>query len=268
MKKLFKLGVIGCGNMANAIISGAILNANVLKGEQIIVYDANKDRANDFAKKIGGTVAVSNRQLVDSSEYILLAIKPQSFSDVVEELCNAKFIISIMAGVKTKTIFESIPDLERMVRIMPNAPAMVGKGMSALYFVNATENDRTFVKSIFSSVGKIVEMEENKMDAVTAISGSGPAYIYYFIKSIIDAGVNIGLTEEESKILTFQTFFGATEFAAQSDLSLDQLIDMVCSKGGTTIEAIKSLQNDNTDKIVEKAIQKCYSRSKELSRDK
>lgn len=265
MKKLFKLGVIGCGNMANAIISGA---KDVLKNEKIVFFDTDYQKAKDFADKFEGEIASDNAYVANNSEYVLLAVKPQSFLNVSNELLGADYIISIMAGIKTSTILSSIPNLRGIVRIMPNAPAMVGKGMSALSFINSTENDKKFVLSIFNSIGKTLIVDENKLDAVTAISGSGPAYVYYFIKSMIDAGVNLGLSFDESKLLTFQTFAGATEFAQNSSVELEKLIDMVCSKGGTTIEAINSFEKDNTAEIIDSAIKKCFNRSKELSGDK
>lgn len=265
MKKLFKLGVIGCGNMANAIILGA---KDILKDEKVVVFDTDEQKASSLANQIGGVVASDNLFVAKNSEYLLIAVKPQSFSEITADLVDAEYVISIMAGVKTKTILSSIPNLRGMVRIMPNAPAMVGKGMSALSFVNSNESDMKFVKDMFNSIGKTTIIEEDKLDAVTAISGSGPAYVYYFIKSMIDAGVEIGLTIDESSLLTYQTFLGATEFAQKSPLSLEKLIDMVCSKGGTTIEAINSFNQDATQKIIEKAVKKCYNRSKELSGDK
>lgn len=264
MKKLFKLGVIGCGNMANAIILGA---KQCLKDKSIVVFDTDLEKATSFAKKIGGVVATDNKFVALNSEYVLIAVKPQSFDEIAPELIGAEYVISIMAGVKSAKIRSKIPTLRGMVRIMPNAPAMVGKGMSALCFIDSTKEDVKFVTDVFSSIGKTLEIEESKLDAVTAISGSGPAYVYYFIKSMVDAGIKIGLTEEESKLLTFQTFEGATKFAEISDLSLDKLIDMVCSKGGTTIEAIKTYRETNTDKIIESAVINCFNRSKELSGD-
>lgn len=262
MKKLFKLGIIGCGNMANAIISGA---KDILKNENIVVFDSDIEKAKSFSQRFGAVVGFDNNFVAINSEYVLIAVKPQSFSEIATELSGANYLISIMAGIKTDTILSKVPTLRGMVRIMPNAPAMVNKGMSALSFVNSSEIDKEFVISIFNSIGKTVIIEEEKLDAVTAISGSGPAYVYYFIKSMIDAGQSIGLTEDESKVLTFQTFLGATEFAEKSSLSLSELIDMVCSKGGTTIEAINSFKNEETDKIIDRAVKKCFVRSKELS---
>ena len=265
MKKLFKLGIIGCGNMANAIISGA---KEVLHGQSIAVFDPDNQKAQAFSDKFGAVIANNNEFLAKNSEYLLIAVKPQSFDAICNELIGSEYVISIMAGVKTSTILSKIPSLRGMTRIMPNAPAMVGKGMSAISFINSTEEDKKFVSEIFNSIGKTIFIDEDKLDAVTAISGSGPAYVYYFIKSMIDAGIKIGLTEDQSRILTFQTFDGASCFAQNSELSLEKLIDMVCSKGGTTIQAINSFKKVNTDQIIYDAIKKCFDRSKELSGDK
>lgn len=264
MEKNYKFGIIGCGNMADAILGGAI-EGKVLDGSDVIVYDTNADNLVKFSNKYGVNVAKSNADVAKRSDYTLLAVKPQNFETVGKDLTDVKFLISIMAGVKLDKIFASIPTLSRAVRIMPNAPARLRKGMSALSYKGAEGNDEKFVNSIFSSIGDTVILDEDKLDAVTAISGSGPAYVYYFIKSMIDAGISLGLSENESKTLTYQTFVGAVEMAKSADTGLDKLIDMVCSKGGTTIEAITHFKNLKTDEIIKKAIEKCYDRSKELS---
>ena len=265
MEKKYKFGIIGCGNMADAILGGAI-ESGVIKGEDVLAYDAITSQTEKFAKKYGVVIANSNNEVASNTLYTLLAVKPQNFLTVKEELKEVRFLISIMAGVKLDTIFENIPNLESAVRVMPNAPARVGKGMSALAYRNASDTDKAFVENVFSSVGKTIDVNEDKLDAVTAISGSGPAYVYYFLKSMIDAGVTLGLTDEESATLTYQTFEGAVKMALSTDTGLDKLIDMVCSKGGTTIEAINCFKDNSTDEIIKKAIQKCCDRSKELSK--
>ena len=264
MEKNYKLGIIGCGNMADAILGGAI-DAKVIEPKDVIVYDMSAEQSKKFHNKYGVQVAISNNEVAKNSIYTLLAVKPQNFETVAGELSEVTCLISIMAGVKLNKIFSMIPDLKKAVRIMPNAPARVKKGMSALAYQGVEIEDKNFVESIFSSIGKTVIVEEDKLDAVTAISGSGPAYVYYFIKSMIDAGVNLGLTQEDSATLTYQTFEGAVKMAQSVDTGLDKLIDMVCSKGGTTIEAINHFKDTSLDDIIEKAIQKCYNRSKELS---
>ena len=264
MKKNYKLGVIGCGNMAEAIISGAI-KEKIIDSYDVLVYDVNIDKGLSFAEKYDVCLANSNSDVADRADYVIIAVKPQSFNEIASELNGAKFIISIMAGVKVKTILNAVSGLNSIARIMPNAPVKVGEGMSAISFCNASNSDVEFVKTLFSAIGKTVEIEENKLDAVTAISGSGPAYVYYFIKSMIDAGISLGLTEDESKTLTYQTFVGATTLSMNSELPLSNLIDMVCSKGGTTIEAINTFEKGGLDKIIDLAIKNCYKRSIELS---
>lgn len=267
MGKNYKLGIIGCGNMADAILGGAI-SAKIIDSSEVLVFDTSVEQSDKFSKKYSVSVASSNSEVAKNTDYTLLAVKPQNFPLVALELEQVSFLISIMAGVKLATIFESIPTLKKAVRIMPNAPARVGEGMSALSYSGASESDKDFIKSLFSSIGKTVDVLEDKLDAVTAISGSGPAYVYYFIKSMIDAGVELGLTTSESETLTYQTFLGAVKMAKSSDTGLDKLIDMVCSKGGTTIEAITHFRNTDTADIISKAIKKCYDRSVELSEGK
>lgn len=264
MEKNYKFGIIGCGNMADAILGGAI-EGKVIEADEVIVYDTNTDSCAKFNLKYGVRVATSNTDVAKSSDYTLLAVKPQNFEEVAKDLKDVKFLISIMAGVTLNKIFALVPSLKRAVRIMPNAPARLRKGMSALSYKGAEDEDVRFINSVFSSIGNTVILDEAKLDAVTAISGSGPAYVYYFIKSMIDAGVSLGLSQNESEALTYQTFVGAVEMAKSADTGLDKLIEMVCSKGGTTIEAITHLKNLKTDEIIRKAIEKCYERSKELS---
>lgn len=264
MEKNYKFGIIGCGNMADAILGGAI-EGKVIDGKDVIVYDTNPDSCSKFSEKYKVNVAKSNCDVAKNSEYLLLAVKPQNFETVAKDLADVSFLISIMAGVKLNKIFKLIPSLNRAVRIMPNAPARLRKGMSALSYKCADIEDKKFVNSIFCSIGEVVEVEEDKLDAVTAISGSGPAYVYYFIRTMIDSGVSLGLTQSESETLTYQTFIGAVDMAKSADTGLDKLIDMVCSKGGTTIEAIKHFNEMDTSEIIKNAIQKCYNRSKELS---
>lgn len=264
MKNNYKFGIIGCGNMAEAILSGA-LKEKIIDSFDVLVYDTDIDKAMAFAEKYDVCLANSNSDIAERAEYLLLAVKPQSFPNVASDLQKVNFLISIMAGIKIETILKSIPSISALARIMPNAPVKVGLGMSGISYYNADNDNRCFVNTLFSSIGKVVEISEDKLDAVTAISGSGPAYVYYFIKSMIDAGVKIGLSEQESKILTHQTFLGATSLSQNSEFDLDKLIDMVCSKGGTTIEAIKVFKEYKTDEIIEEAVKKCYERSLELS---
>ena len=151
---------------------------------------------------------------------------------------------------------------------MPNTPAMIGKGISALCFEGYSDLEKNFVRSIFESIGEAIYLNEGLFHAVTSISGSGPAYVYTFINAMIKGGVEGGLSESDSRKLAIATTIGAAEMALRNpDKSIDELINAVCSKGGTTIEAIKSFKRDNLEDIIIKGIKACRLRSEELSRE-
>ena len=262
MEYRYKLGFLGAGNMAKAIANG-IIKSNILKADEVIMSDPF----------VTGTVAGinvinDNKVIFNDCEYVLLAVKPQIFNQIVDDLKETKVknVISIMAGVKMANIRSILPNAQ-VIRIMPNLPASVGAGMAGIAKDNnASKEANDFTKAVFDSVGKAIFVNESDLDAVTAISGSGPAYVYYFIQSMIKAGIKNGLTEEQSKELTLQTFVGAVEMVKHSNDDLDTMIDRVCSKGGTTIQAIDTFRAyDLEDKIIE-GIDKCKNRSEELSK--
>ena len=262
MEYRYKLGFLGAGNMAKAIANG-IIKSHILTPNEVIMSDP-------FVKDdvAGIKVINDNNVIFNDCEYVLLAVKPQVFNQIVDELKETKVknIISIMAGVKMAKI-KSIMPTAQVIRIMPNLPASVGAGMAGIAKDNdASKEANEFTKAIFDSVGKAIFVNESDLDAVTAISGSGPAYVYYFIQSMIKAGIKNGLTEDEAKELTLQTFVGAVEMVKHSNDDLDTMIDRVCSKGGTTIQAIDTFRSyDLEDKIIE-GIDKCKQRSEELSK--
>lgn len=264
MEKKFKLGVIGCGFMASAIIKG-ILKAKVLNSEDIIV--SNKEGFGfETVDGTGVHTTHDNDTLAQQSEYILLAIKPQGLDEVMEEIGKTPVekIISILAGVKKEKIKETFP-YAKVARCMPNTPCSLGCGAVAVDAEDFGEEDKSFILRLFSSLGSALALKEEKMDAVTGISGSGPAYVYLFIKGLVDAGVKQGLTEEESKTLAVNTVIGSGQMVlANKDKSLDDLISAVCSKGGTTIEAVKSFQKDGLSEIIDRAVEACVNRSIEL----
>ena len=264
MNTKFTLGVIGAGNMANAIVSGAI--KKLLKPNEIIISDKDETKLENF-KKLGFTVTTDNVEVVKNSENLLFAVKPQIAPIVFEDIkgkIEAKTVISIMAGINIDTLEKNLGSFN-FVRVMPNTPAMLGEGMSALAFKGNFEN-KDFIMNLFGSLGKAVELDEKHFDAVTSVSGSGPAYVYMFIKAMIDGGIDGGLTAETAKTLTLQTIIGACKMVETSPKQIDELIDAVCSKGGTTIEAVNSYRNDDLNGIIRKGIAKCKKRSEELSR--
>lgn len=264
MNTKFKLGVIGAGNMASAIISGTL--KGLLTPAEIIISDKDETKLANFAA-CGITTTTDNATVASNSENILFAVKPQIaplvFEDVKQSV-SAETIISIMAGITTSTLEKNLGK-HNFVRVMPNTPAMLGEGMSALAFKGDFKN-KEFLFNLFNSFGKTVELDESLFDAVTSVSGSGPAYVYMFIKSMIEGGIDGGLTAETSKTLTLQTIIGACKMVENSPKSIDELIDAVCSKGGTTIEAVNSFKNDDLNGIIRSGIAKCKRRSEELSR--
>ena len=260
----FKLGFIGFGNMAQAITNGIILKGLLLPSE-MMCFDVDKDKLN-YAKKLSINAAATNQEVFESCENIILAIKPQQAFEVLDNVKSFKnILISIMAGVKKDKIKKALPDCQ-VVRCMPNSPALVGCGMTAIDCSGIPLNKKEFVLSVFSSIGETQEIDENLMDAVTAVSGSGPAYVYIFLDALINAGVKNGLDYNVSKKLALKTLIGSATVVEKTDLSIDDLTNSVCSKGGTTIEAINVFNENEFQKIIAKAVDACYKRSKELSK--
>ncbi len=265
MQKQYKLGVIGAGFMSSAILDG-VINSKVLTPQQIIVSDLSKDALDRVAKK-GVSVTFDNKVLANGAEFVLFAIKPQNATAVLEEIKNSntnKFV-SIMAGVKKEKIKKYFP-FSLVARCMPNTPCSLGKGATGLDCTDfSNKKDVDFIKRLFSSLGEVVSVPEELLSAVTGVSGSAPAYFYLFLKTIVEAGIKHGLSEEQAKKLAVNTMIGAGEMVKKNtDKSLDDLINAVCSKGGTTIEAIKIYYEKGLSEISSQAIDACVARSKEL----
>ena len=265
MKKKFKLGVIGAGFMASSIIKG-VINARTVSSSDIIVSDVSNESLNKI-QELGVNVTLDSLEVCKNSEYVLIAVKPQNFASVAEVIhgltCD-KFI-SIMAGVKKERIKELL-GMVKVARCMPNTPCSIGYGAVAIDLSDFTnEEDKIFIKSIFTSIANVVEVNENLINAVTGVSGSSPAYYYLFAKSIIDVGVKNGLDYETAKNLAVSTMIGAGQMILNNpQKSIDELVNAVCSKGGTTIEAVKVYQENDISKISEKAVDACIKRAFEL----
>ena len=263
MEKKFTLGIIGAGNMASAILGG-ILRGGLLRADRIAVSDRDEGKLAVMAQN-GVSVTSDNREIAASAEYLLFAVKPQVAPSVFEEVApviEAGTVISIMAGIPVSKLRAALGE-RNYVRVMPNTPALVGEGMSAIAFEEGKRSQ--FVADIFSSIGKVAEADESKFDAVTSLSGSGPAYVYMFLKALIDGGVDGGLSPEDAKTLAVQTVRGAAKMVRLSTAPIDELIDAVCSKGGTTIQAVESFRADGLEEIVKKGMAKCKKRSEELA---
>lgn len=265
MKKKFKLGVIGCGFMASAIINGAI-SSNVLAPNQIIVSDINQSALDKFVG-VGVNTTTDNVNLVNNSEFVLFAIKPQTLQSVLSQIknCSCDKLVSIMAGVKKekiKTVFSSA----KVARCMPNTPCSLRSGAVGLDLTDFTDKeDVDFIDKLFNALASVVHVGEEKLNAVTGISGSSPAYFYLFLKGLIESGVEQGLDYNDAKLLAVNTMIGAGKMVlANEDKSLDDLINAVCSKGGTTIEAIKVYNERGLSQITNSAVDACVKRATEL----
>ena len=268
MEKKFKLGVIGAGFMSSAIISGAI-KSGFLSPEQIIVSDINASSLEKLALK-GVSTTLNNADVLNCAEYVLFAVKPQHFVGAVKDVdaFSCEKFISIMAGVKKASVKSALNKDVKVARCMPNTPCLVGYGAVGIDLSDYDqENDKNFIKNLFSSFAQVVVVDESKLNAITGISGSSPAYFYLFIKGLVDAGVKQGLSYSDALKLAANTMIGSGKMIFEnSDKTLDELITAVCSKGGTTIEAIKVFNDNGLGEITDKAVSACVKRAEDLEK--
>jgi len=266
----YQIGLIGAGNMAEPLVA-AILKAKIYEKNQIIVSDPLAERRKLFESQFGIAVTQDNRALVSKSRRVVFCVKPQMFDEVSAELADIftgdHLIISIMAGMSTKRIELAFADINaRVVRVMPNQPLCVGAGVSGLYAgQNATEQDLADARAIFDAGGgTVVVDDEVLMDAVTAVSGSGPAYFYYFVENIVAGGVASGLTEEDALKLAKYTCLGAARMMLESDDPPAELRRKVTSKGGTTQAAIEHMGKVGVPEGIRDAVKAAFERGREL----
>jgi pyrroline-5-carboxylate reductase len=268
---LMTTGFIGAGNMAEALIKG-ILAAKLCKPANIFVSDIRPERLAELAARYGITAAKDNADLVARCEIVVLSIKPQVMDEVLKPLKSAftpgKLVISIVAGKKTAKIASLIGELP-IVRAMPNTPALVGEGASVMYANAAGKKCLHIAMELFSAVGYAASVDdESLIDAVTAVSGSGPAYYFLMMEEMTKAAIAIGLPPETAKLLVLQTAKGATTLALQADKngeSAAELRKKVTSPKGTTEAAIKAMQDGGYGEIIARAIKAARDRSIELS---
>lgn len=265
-----KIGFIGCGKMASAIIQGvktSEMNKNlVIKGSEV-----NPEIAESAQKRLGVDVITDNKFLAMDSDVIFIATKPNYVRDILEEIKSEitpeKLVVSIAAGVSIKTIEEILPQ-SRVIRVMPNTPALVKEGMSAVSKNQyANVEDIGFVMSLLSSIGKVIEVSENELDIVTAISGSGPAFFYKVIEDMARAGEKLGLEYEKSLMLATQTAIGSSKMILnRGETPVQTLIDNVATKGGCTFVGITVMNEEHSDKLFFDVIEKTTVKANELGK--
>lgn len=264
----FKLGIIGGGVMAEAIIP-RLIKENIYAPSEIIISEPSADRRQLWQEKYLVITTEENQQILDNADIIILAIKPQIFSTVISNLTfnpNVKnpLILSILAGVSLDKLAQGFPQFP-IVRVMPNTPAVVGEGMTAIS-PNSLVSDHqlTLALSIFKAIGSVIEVPEYLMDAVTGLSGSGPAFVALMIEALADGGVASGLPRAIALQLATQTVLGTAQLIKQQNLHPALLKDQVTSPGGTTIAGVAQLEKNGFRSAVISAVTAAYKRSQEL----
>jgi len=255
--------------MAEAMIGG-LLSGQVCSAELVWATDPVAERRDRLKSLFGIRVGLSNREAVAGADVVVLAVKPQAIPAVLSELGQLlahALVISIVAGVTIRTITEAAGVAERVVRAMPNTPALVREGMTALAMgAGVSEDDVRLVRTVFEAVGLVVTVEERLMDAVTGLSGSGPAYIFQAIEALADGGVMMGLPRQTAELLAAQTVLGAARLVLESGVHPAQLKDRVASPGGTTIAGLHRLEQGGFRATLMAAVEAATTRSKELGR--
>ncbi len=265
-----KIGIIGCGNMGEALLSR--LSGLIEKSTSLMVSEEDAKRRGYIQTKYKIIVQIDNNDVVKFADVIILAVKPKDFDNVLKnEICcgisDKKLLISIAAGITTKHIEKIIGPGMPVIRTMPNMGALIGKSITSISKgSSASASDIDTAREIFGTIGDVVEIEEKSVDAVTAISGSGPAYFFYIIEALIETAVELGLSPETAKSLVVKTASASAGLLETLKENPETLRNRVTSKGGTTEAALKIFEKKAVKRIIKNAASAAYKRSKELSR--
>ncbi|HJX34740.1 MAG TPA: pyrroline-5-carboxylate reductase [Desulfatiglandales bacterium] len=265
------IGFIGAGNMANALIKG-LIKSGIYSPEQLAVSDNDRKKLKDVSEKFGIKCFNSNKELVREYRVIVLSIKPQVIREVLEEIkdeiSDGHLIISIAAGIPIKMVLSVMGRDIPIIRVMPNTPVLIQRGISVLAAGGtATPHHMDIARKIFDAVGKTIVLEEGMMDAVTALSGSGPGFIFRIMESFVAAAEKLGFDRDTALLLVTQTFLGASHLADESDLPLSRLREMVTSPGGTTAAGLNILEKKGISEIIEAVLKAAHDRSIELGKN-
>jgi len=268
MLKNRQVGLVGTGNMGEALIKG-LLHGHVCKPEQILCSDARPERLKVIRETYGVKGTSHNVEVVKHADIIILAVKPQIMKQVVTEVAKhlsfSKLIISIAAGVPLDAIESCAKKDLKLIRVMPNICVSVREGVSAIAGgKHINKEDLMIAKTIFDSVGKSLFIEENLLDAVTGLSGSGPAYIFLIVDALADAGVKVGLSRDDALIMASQTVLGAAKMLIETGEHPGKLKDLVTSPGGTAIAGLHTLEEGGLRTTLINAVEVATQRSKAL----
>ncbi|MFZ6813971.1 pyrroline-5-carboxylate reductase [Undibacterium sp. Rencai35W] len=267
MQNKLKIALIGGGNMATALIGGLL--PEVTAPEYVHVVDPYQESLDKLAKQFGVSTALQIDTSIEKADIIILSVKPQQLRQVAEALVpyvSAQLILSIAAGIRSVDIARWLNGYHKIVRSMPNTPALIGKGVTGLYATSSVSPEqREAADHIMQAVGSTVWLDdESLIDAVTAVSGSGPAYVFYFIEAMQQAALELGLPAEQAMQLAMATFDGATQLALKSTDSVAVLREKVTSKGGTTYAALSSMEAQGVKTAIMQAVKAAAARGKEL----
>lgn len=264
------IGFIGSGNMGEAMIGG-IIKSKLVPSSNIIVSDLNEEKLKTMEELYKVQTTVDSKEVAKKADIIVLSIKPNIYDivlkDIKESLSKDKLVISIAAGKTIESIETILGNEAKIVRTMPNTPALVGEGMAGICSnKNVATDELNEAKAIFESFGKAEILPEYLIDAVIGISGSSPAYVFMFIEALADAGVLEGMPRDKAYKFAAQAVLGSAKMVLESGKHPGELKDMVCSPGGTTIEAVATLESEGFRSAIIKAVGDCIKKSKEMGK--
>ncbi len=268
MESNVKLGVIGCGKMASAILGGVYKNS-YLKSENIFLYDIDSNSSNLLKTKYNFNVCENIKILIENTDVIFLAVKPFVLNDVISEIrkyYSNNLILSILAGVKLEKYSNLLPN-SKVIRIMPNTPALIGEGMSAICSShNVSSDEMDFAYNLMKNCGRVVEVDEDKMDIITALSGSGPAYYFKIIDEMAKAAVSVGLDYKNAILLSAQTALGSAKLLIENNFDVETLIKNVTTPGGCTEVGNSVLNNSDISSVLLETIDKTTKKAQDLGK--
>ncbi len=262
------VGFLGAGNMAGALIK-ALLQAHATPPERVLASDIREDRLEQVRREYGVGITADNAEVVKFADVLVLAVKPQVIDRVLPviaaNLRKETLVITILAGVRLAAVEARLPPGARLVRAMPNTPAMVLAGATAIAAgTYASKEDMRTAKELFDTVGRTVTLDETLLDAVTGLSGSGPAYVMLMIEALADGGVKVGLHRETALLLAAQTVFGSAKLLLETGEHPGRLKDMVTSPGGTAIAGLHTLESGGLRRTLMDAVENATQRASEL----
>ena len=265
---LKKIGFIGCGNMGSAMVGG-LVNSGFSSPSNIIVSTRTEESAKLIQEKYNVNVTTNNEEVVKNSDVIFLAVKPNMYAKVIGELrkdlLQEKLIITIAAGITISDMEALISDKARIIRTMPNTPALVGEGMSAICpNNNVLDEELKLVIDMYNSFGECVELEEKNFHGFIALCGSSPAYVFIFIEAMADAAVKLGMPRKKAYRMAAQSVLGSAKMVLDTEQHPGELKDMVCSPSGTTIDAVVELEKQGFRNSIIEAMIKCADKSKSM----